>query len=79
MIYFCTNGFDPDASDAVLYVSASDAIAAIKYAIKTFDRIGAYVLPIRAIDCNGCGASTGWSGGDANKNTIKTFRGGEKC
>ena len=73
MIYFCTNGFHPDASDAVLYVRASDAIAAIKYAIKTFDSLGAYVLPIRAIDCNGNGASTGLDDNDANKNTIKTF------
>lgn len=70
MIYFCTNGFNPDASDAALYVRASDAIAAIKYAIKTFDSQGAYVLPIRAIDCNGCGASTGW-----DDDAIKTFQG----
>lgn len=76
MIYFCTNGFHPDARDAALYVRASDAIAAIKYAIKTFDSLGAYVLPIRAVDCNGNGASTGWCGDDANKNTIKTFQGG---
>ncbi len=73
MIYFCTNGFHPDGRDAVLYVSASDAIAAIKYAIKTFDSQGDYVLPIRAVDCNGCGASVGWSGDATDKNTIKTF------
>lgn len=74
MIYFCTNGFNPDASDAALYVRASDAIAAIKYAIKTFDSLGAYVLPIRAVDCNGCGAVIGGN----DENTIKTFQGGVK-
>lgn len=74
MIYFCTNGFSPDASDAALYVRASDAIAAIKYAIKTFESQGDYILPIRAVDCNGCGASIGWD----DENTIKTFQGGGK-
>lgn len=74
MIYFCTNGFDPDASDAALYVRASDAIAAIKYAIKTFDSQGDYILPVRAVDCNGCGAVIGGN----DENTIKTFQ-GAKC
>ena len=61
MIYFCTNGYHPDARDASLYVSAPDAIAAIKCAIETFDIQGDYILPIRAIDCNGNGAATSWS------------------
>lgn len=73
MIYFCTNGFHPEGRDAALYVRATDAIAAVEYAISVFNNQGDYVLPIRAVDCNGNGASTGWNDNDANKNTIKTF------
>ena len=73
MIYFCTNGFHPDARDASLYVDATNAISALMYAIKTFESEGDYILPIRAVDCNGNGASTGWDANDPNKNTIKTF------
>ena len=73
MIYFCTNGFSPEGRDEALYVRASDAIAAIRYAIKAFDSQGAYVLPIRAIDSNGCGAIIGLNGDAIDKNTIKTF------
>ena len=59
MKYLCTNGngssFLADFDDAI------DAIEALEYAIKTFDSLSDYVLPIRALDSNGDGASTGWN------------------
>ena len=59
MKYLCTNG--NNSSFLADFADGIDAIEAVEYAIKTFDSLSDYVLPIRAIDCNGDGASTGWN------------------
>lgn len=57
--YLCTNG--NNSSFLIDFADEIDAIAAVEYAIKTFDSLGDYILPIQAIDCNGDGARTGWN------------------
>ena len=58
MKYLCTNG---NGSSFLIDFDDRDAIEAVEYAIKTFDSLSDYVLPIRAIDSNGDGAATGWN------------------
>lgn len=58
MRYLCTNG--NNSSFSIDFDDDRDAIAAVEYAIKTFDGLSDYVLPIRAVDENGDGACTGW-------------------
>ena len=57
MNYLCTHG---NGSSFTVNFDDKDAIEVLEYAIGVFDSLSDYVLPIRAIDCNGCGASTGW-------------------
>ncbi len=59
MKYLCTNG--NGSSFLIDFDEGIDAIEAVEYAIKTFDSLSDYALPIRAIDSNGDGASTGWN------------------
>lgn len=58
MKYLCTNG--NNSSFSIDFDDDRDAIAAVEYAIKTFDSLCDYVLPIHAIDSNGDGARTVW-------------------
>lgn len=59
MRYLCTNG--NNSSFSIDFDDDRDAIEAVEYAIRTFDSLSDYVLPIQAIDSNGDGARTGWN------------------